>query len=183
LSDHAERFFLITGGPGSGKSTLIEALRRAGYTGMAEAGRVIIRDQMEVGGNGLPWSDPILFAELMLSWDVRTYHMAEQTSGTVFFDRGVVDVAGYLRLLGMAVPKHMEKAVDLFRYNKRVFIAPPWEPIFEQDRERKQDFAEAVRTYEALVTSYQKYGYELIELPQVSVEQREQFVLERIGGD
>ena len=174
---------MLTGGPGSGKSTLIEALRNTGYTVMAEAGRGIIQDQMAIGGSALPWRDPVFFAELMLSWDMRTYHVAEQTSGTVFFDRGVVDVAGYLRLLGMAVPKHVEQAAELFRYNRKVFIAPPWEEIFEQDRERKQDFAEAVRTYEALVTGYQKYGYELIELPRVSLGQRVQFVQERIGGN
>ena len=53
-----------------------------------------------------------------------------------------------LRLLGKAVAKHVERVVELFRYNRRVFVAPPWEEIFEQDSERKQDFAEAVRTYE-----------------------------------
>ena len=62
------------------------------------------------------------------------------------------------------------KAVEIFRYHSRVFIAPPWEEIFRQDRERKQDFEEAVRTYEVLAETYAKCGYELVELPRVSVE-------------
>jgi predicted ATPase len=48
----------------------------------------------------------------------------------------------------------MKRAVAVFRYNRRVFIAPPWREIFQQDSERKQDFDEAVRTYDSLVATY-----------------------------
>jgi predicted ATPase len=41
----------------------------------------------------------------------------------------------------------------------------------------KQDFDEAVRTNEALVATYTVYGYELVELPRVSLEERVSFVL------
>jgi predicted ATPase len=146
LNADAKRFFVLTGGPGSGKSSVVEALHRAGYARSVEAGRGIIQDQVRIGGRALPGGDPILFAELMLSWDMRSYHIAEQSTGPVFFDRGVVDVVGYLRLLGLTVPKHMEDALEMFRYNQRVFIAPSWEKIYEQDRERKQDFKQALRT-------------------------------------
>jgi predicted ATPase len=125
LSDLARRFFVLTGGPGSGKSAVIEALHRAGYARTVEAGRGIIQDQVEIGGRALPWQDPVLFAELMLSWEMRSYDMAEQTTGPVFFDRGVVDVIGYFRLLARPVPKHVEQAAERFRYNRQVFIAPP----------------------------------------------------------
>lgn len=47
-----ERFIVITGGPGSGKTTLIEALARAGFQTMPEAGRAIIQDQARIGGRG-----------------------------------------------------------------------------------------------------------------------------------
>ena len=140
------------------------------------------RIRLAIDGRALPWIDPLLFAEMMLSWDMRSYHDAEQFTGTVFFDRSVVDVAGYLRLLGLPVPKHVEKAVELFRYNRKVFIAPPWEEIFEQDRERKQDFTEAVRTHETMVSSYIDKGYRLVELPRGSVEERVTFVIKAIGN-
>jgi predicted ATPase len=180
LIEGAERFFVLTGGPGSGKSTLIEALRMAGYRGMPEAGRGIIQDQLAIEGRALPWSDPILFSEMMLAWDMRSYRSALQKPGLVFFDRGLIDVAGYLQLLGMSAPQHVEVAIDLFRYNRNVFVAPPWEEIFEQDHERKQDFAEAVRTYEVMTAAYLEYGYELVELPRIAVEERVRFVLETV---
>ena len=181
MHDNANRFFVVTGGPGSGKSALIEGLEQCGYARSVEAGRGIIQDQMAIGGAALPWRDPILFAELMLCWEMRSYHMAQHRAGPVFFDRGVPDVVGYLRLLGQSVPEHMLKAVNTFRYNRRVFIAPPWREIFEQDRERKQTFDEAVWTYEAMVVTYRENGYDLVEIPRLSVEERVRFVRNNVG--
>ena len=133
-----ERFFVLTGGPGSGKSTLIDALERSGFARSIEAGRAIIQDQVAIGGQALPWGDRLAFAELMLCREMRSHHMARAQTGPVFFDRGVPDVMGYLRPLGLKVPPHMERAAEVFRYNRRVFIAPPWPEIFRQDGERNR---------------------------------------------
>jgi predicted ATPase len=181
VNDAAERFFVITGGPGSGKSTLTDALERAGYTRSVEAGRAIIQAQVAIDGPALPWRDPALFAELMLSWELRSYGLAQEQRGPMFFDRGVPDVVGYLRLTNLPVPVHMGRAAETYRYHRRVFIAPPWREIFAQDGERKQDFAEAVRTYDAMVATYADFGYELVELPRISIESRVDFVLEQAG--
>ena len=177
-----ERFHVITGGPGSGKTSLIEALARAGYAHTVEAGRAIIQDQLAIDGPALPWRDPSAFAELMLSWELRSYRMAEAMAGPVFFDRGVTDLVGYLTLVGQPVPAHVTRAAERFRYNRRVFVAPPWSAIYAQDAERKQTPEEAVRTYEALVAAYSSCGYELVSLPLVSVEARVRFVLDAIGA-
>lgn len=174
------RLYVFTGGPGSGKTTLIDALASRGLTRTMEAGRAIIKDQLMIGGNALPWSDPIAFAELMLSWDLRSYKQARNTSDPVVFDRGIPDVIGYLNLMKLPVQEYMKKAARNFRYNRNVFIAPPWAEIFKQDTERKQTFEEARATYDALVETYMAYGYNLISLPLVSVEERVQFVIKYI---
>jgi predicted ATPase len=174
--------FIITGGPGSGKSTLIDALGARGIARTVEAGRAIIQNQMAIGGCALPWCDPRAFAELMLSWELRSYRWAQQQNGTIVFDRGVPDVVGYLRLMNLPVPAYMDKAARTFRYNRQVFIAPPWPEIFVQDHERKQSFNEAERTYRAMVETYAAYGYELVRLPLVSVDERACFVMRLIGS-
>src|SRR5690348_15623426 len=165
---NSRRFHVITGGPGSGKTSAIDALRSHGYVCSTEAGRAIIQDQVTIGGSALPWRDRLLFAELMLQWEMRSYHLAEQSVGPVFFDRGVPDVLGYLRLVGLPAPEHVRKAAGEFLYNRTVFIAPPWGEIFLQDVERKQDFDEAQRTYESLFSTYKELRYDLVELPKIS---------------
>ncbi len=180
MGNHGERFFIVTGGPGSGKSSLINEMAKRGCARSIEAGRGIIQDQIAIGGHALPWDDRQLFAELMLAREMRSYHAAELAEGSVFFDRGVPDVAGYLRLCRLPIPEHVNVAISLFRYNPTVFIAPPWREIFHQDHERKQNFEEAVRTYGALVETYEEQNYSLIELPRVSLDQRVHFVLDRV---
>jgi len=178
---NSNRFHIITGGPGSGKTTLIEALGVRGFACSLEAGRGIIQDQVAIDRHALPWRDPLLFAELMLSWEMRSYRIAELTHGPVFFDRGVPDVLGYLRLMNIPAPDYMQKAAREFRYNPIVFIAPPWREIFHQDVERKQGFEEAQRTYEALTSTYTALGCQLIELPRTRVKERCEFILEHLA--
>jgi predicted ATPase len=108
--------------------------------------------------------------------------MAEEQAGLVFFDRGVPDVLGYLRLLSLPVPDYMQNAAYTFRYNRRAFITPPWREIFRQDHERRQDFDEAVRTHDALAATYSALDYDLVEIPRVPVEQRIRFVLDNVGA-
>lgn len=178
----AQRFFVVTGGPGSGKSTLIDALEARGYARSQEAGRGVIRDQMAIGGRALPWLDPAAFADAMLGWEMRSHGLARRTVGPVFFDRGVPDVLGYLALAGLAAPAHALAAADRFRYHRTVFVAPPWPDIYTQDAERRQDYAEAVRTHDTMLDTYAAHGYRLIELPRASVDARCRFVLDAIAA-
>lgn len=177
----SERFVVITGGPGAGKSTLIGALANAGFATRPEAGRAIIQQQMVSGGAALPWRNRERFAELMLAWDGRSYSEAEQTAGVVFFDRGIPDTVGYLELSGIAVPPHFTAAAARLRYGATVFVAPPWEAIYTADSERRQDFAEAVATCDAITDVYCRLGYRLRMLPLAPVEARVEFVLTELG--
>lgn len=171
-----DQLFVVTGGPGSGKSSLIAALKAGGLRHMPEAGRAVIQEQVAQGGSALPWADRLAFAERMLSHDLRSYREAQKLTGPVIFDRGVPDVLGYLRVIGLAVPAHIEEAVRSVRYHRRVFIAPPWRSIFVQDAERKQSFEEAEVTYRAMVDVYSELGYELVSLPLATLAERAQFV-------
>ena len=109
-SRHNERLFVFTGGPGSGKTTLLDALAATGFTVMDEAGRGIIRQQQAIGADALPWADRTRFADLMLSWELRSHALALRQGGTVLFDRAIPDIVGYLDLSGLAVPPALARA-------------------------------------------------------------------------
>lgn len=172
----SSRYVVITGGPGAGKSTLLDSLRRVGHACVEEAGRQITQDQLRIGGQAVHGADSRLYAEITLSWEMRSYRLAGLHTGPVFFDRGIPDLVGYHLLLGWPVPDHVAAAARRFRYHRRVFIAPPWPEIYANDSERHQDFAEAVRTHDAMAAAYTQLGYELTALPLSDVNSRRAFV-------
>ncbi len=172
--------FVITGGPGSGKSTLLSALGANGADVAEEAGRAVIREEIAKRGTALPWADRMAFAERMMARDVAQYERFFGAETPVFFDRGIPDVIGYLNLSGLAVPAYMKDAAEKRRYNRLVFIAPHWPEIYTQDEERKQDNAEAARTFAAMNSFYRELGYEVCELPRAGVAERVRFVMAAI---
>ncbi|MCS5710779.1 AAA family ATPase [Candidatus Berkiella aquae] len=170
--------YIITGGPGAGKSTLIDAFAQRGYQTVAEVGRQIILEELATGGNALHTADRLAFRERMLMASIADYQKIHEQNKPIFFDRGIPDLIGYSYLIKHPVPSHYWQATQKLRYNPTVFIAPPWIDIYQQDSERKQDFQEAIDTYEAIKKGYQDCDYILIELPKVSVEQRIAFMFE-----
>ena len=182
-SSSIQRLHIITGGPGSGKSTLIDALAEAGVATSPEVGRSIIREEVARGGDALPWSNHLAFAERMIDREIAARNAARASGRTVVLDRGIPDVVGFLRVSGLAVPPHIDRTAHACRYNSRVFIAPWWAEIFTGDAERKQTLGEARATFAVMVQTYRDYGYTLVELPRATVAERVAFVLRELGAD
>lgn len=170
----ADRLVVLTGGPGAGKTTVLSALADLGYAVTSEAGRALIRA-------GITNDDPVTFAEALLEFETRSYVWALEQPGAVLFDRGLPDVAGNWLAMTGSVPPHVQDAIAACPYNRRVLIAPPWRQIYVHDAERRQSWETAVATYEVMAEAYQRFGYQLVELPLVSVDERVEFVLDILG--
>ena len=179
MSDH---FFVVTGGPGAGETSLITELARRGFHTIPESGRAIIREEMQSGGEALPWADRMAYAERMLERDLSAYEDAQELSGPVIFDRGIPDMTGYLALCGLPVPPHVAAAAKAASYNARVFLAPYWDEIFTQDTERKQSRAEAEATCAVMRETYTALGYQITELPRADIATRAGFVCKQLAN-
>lgn len=173
---------VLSGCSGGGKSTLLGELSRRGCEVRPEAGRQVVREQMHLGGDGLPWLDVLKFAELTASRTMYQFNTAAPRQRPVFFDRSLVDLVSHLKLKRIAVPPYLLRALDMYRYARTVFVTPPWPEIYVNEAERSKPFEEACREYEALVASYREHGYALVEVPRLGVAERAGFVLARLSG-
>lgn len=169
------RFVAISGCSGGGKSTLLQELARRGHATVEEPGRRIVAQELESGGAALPWIDGAAFARRAIAMAQDDLAAARAFAGWVFFDRGLVDAAGYLQhLTGEPALEQLDAA---HAYHRRVFLTPPWAEIYGADRERRHDFASAVAEYERLAETYPALGYETVILPKTSVEARADLIL------
>lgn len=171
-------FFVITGGPGVGKTTLLRELEKRSFKCIPEVAREIIKEQVGRNGKALPWKNTELYKELMMERSIASYKLANLTNnGILFFDRGIPDTLSYARLINSTISTQMDFYTNHYRYNKKVFILPPWLDIYTTDNERKQTWKEAVQTYEILAETYRQYNYELIEVPKMTEQKRVEFIL------
>lgn len=173
---------VFTGGPGSGKTSVIDALKSHGYRCAPEVGRKVIQHQVEQQGNALPWLDKAAFRDEMVREELANYQAFQSSEQRVFFDRSIVDSYGYSLLESLPTCESLLNQCNKLEYNNKVFIFPPWDSIFINDEERKQDFEEAIATYEKMVSAYNKFGYLLVEVPKLSVEERVDFILASIDS-
>ena len=173
----APRRAVLTGAPGAGKTTLLAAAAASGVTISPEVARDLLQAP---GGMALRASDPLGFAEAMLAAHIREFERHAADPGTVLFDRGLPDVAGFLDVSGLTVPRSVEQACLTLRYTGPVLRAPAWAAIYRQDHERIQTWDEAFASDAAVTAAWRRYGYPVIDLPLVGVAERLEFLRLRI---
>jgi len=175
-----KQIVVIIGGPGSGKTTLIDRLTEMGHCCYPEVSREVTLEAKRNGIEQLFLENPLLFSELLLEGRKKQFSMAHNEScDTVFIDRGIPDVLAYMHYIGDSYPPAFDQACQEHKYHK-IFLLPPWEEIYQSDSERYENWEQAKLIHSHLVETYSKYGYELLEVPRDTVQNRIAFILERL---
>ena len=171
--------YIITGAPGTGKTAIINALKKEGHSCAEEISRTIITQEMASGGDALPWKNLAAFSQQVIALR-KAQHTNAPKGKTYFFDRGIIDVIAYLKHDNLAVNNDIMEMVKQFPYNKTVFYTPIWTEIYTNDSERKEDILTAKNIENVLLTTYQSFGYHLIEIPKFTIKERVDFILQNI---
>lgn len=175
-----DRFILISGCSGGGKSTLLAELGRRGYAVIEEPGRRIVAEERETGGRALPWVDLAAFAERAIALALEDLEKAARLSGPVFFDRGLIDAAVALE---HAAGRPCLDRYAARRYHRRIFVTPPWPEIYAGDIDRRHDLPAAIDEYERLLRAFGRLDHMVELLPRIGVEERADLILGRLGAD
>jgi predicted ATPase len=171
---------VIIGGPGTGKTTIIEGLLAKGFCCYPEISREVTLEAKKQGIEQLFLENPLLFSELLLEGRKKQFYNAQkEPHDIVFLDRGIPDVLAYMHYIGDSYTAFFDLACREHTYTK-IFVLPPWEEIYESDNERYENFEQATLIYNHLTETYQKYGYHLIEVPKGTVEDRISFILNQL---
>ncbi len=114
--------FVFTGGPGAGKTTVLEALTARGYNCVPETARKLIKSRLDSGLSPRP--DPIEFAEDILKADIANYRDLSTIRETSFFDRGIVDALCMLEQCHADSEYKIKELLCKYPYNGTVFFFP-----------------------------------------------------------
>jgi predicted ATPase len=170
---------IITGGPSTGKSTIIEALQDKGYSCQEEISRELVLEARKEGIEQIFLTSPILFSEKLLEKRTEQYYDAcKLDEEVVFFDRGILDILAYLDFAETPHNFEFKKVMDGLQIDQ-VFITPPWQEIHKTDNERYESFEEAKEIHKHLMNSYEKFGFQPVEIPIGAIEDRVSFILEQ----
>ena len=128
----SDRFVVLSGCSGGGKSTLQAELRRRGHATVDEPGRRIVKDESADGGTALPWIDPQLRAARHRRCAGRSGGSARSTRlGLLRSQPGGCGVA----LEQVAAEPALERFGLLYRYHPTVFLTLAVADIFQHTHE------------------------------------------------
>ncbi len=168
---------LLTGGPGTGKTTVLNRLKQRGYFCFEEVSRVIIKAAQKKGIEQLFLTHPDEFNQKILSGRINQHLEGRKIdAGICFLDRGLPDIIAYNNYIGANTSEAVLKAVQKYRYDF-VFVFPPWKNIYTKDNERYESFNESVKIYENLKNTYTDLNYEVLEVPINTASDRVNYIL------
>ncbi len=173
---------VITGGPGTGKSSVIHDLESKGHSCLHEISRQITLEAQSQGVEQLFLDKPLRFSEKLLEARIKQHQDASELYGKlVFLDRGIPDVVAYMDYFGTSYPSKFREACQELKYQS-IFLMPPWDEIYTTDNERYESFEQASRIYQYLKKTYISCGYTPIEVPKESIDNRSEFILNNLNA-
>ncbi len=174
-----KEYHIITGAPSTGKSSVVNELLNRGYICHDEIARQVIKENQGKDNDLLPWKDMLAFSdEVFRRMKILLKEIENEQTKTCFLDRSMVDLIGYMNFAGQQAPVRYAETALQSPYSKDVFFMPFWEEIFANDAQRLESIEEAKSIDKALRTAYTNLGYNLVEVPHGSVDERVDFILD-----
>ena len=166
---------VITGGPGSGKTEIINSLSKKNFYCFKEVSREIIRPEQLKGIENYFSDKPIEFSKRLIKKRKEQYIESSNLSlskrkPVIFFDRGLHDIFAYLNYIKKSYNNIKFKLED-YSYDI-AFILPPWKKIYKTDSERKESYEQSIQIHKYIRSIYIKYKIQLFEIKPNTIENR-----------
>lgn len=168
-------WYVLTGGPSSGKTKLLEKLEELGYCTILEVARVLIDENEAKGVSAQELrKDEGLFQQQVLRMKLEIEERTPKDR-IVFFDRAVPDSIAYYKICGLDT-QEIEK-ISRNRYKIIFFLE---QLPFQRDSARIEEESIVRRLNQLLLESYENLGYKVVIIPVASIEERLKLILSHL---
>ena len=182
MENKTGKHFIITGAPSTGKSSVVNGLISKGYVCHDEIARQVIKENQDKNNNLLPWIDMLAFSDEVFR-RMQELLASIDDNKTCFLDRSMVDLIGYMEFADQVAPERYAKEALKANYAKTVFFMPFWKEIFANDEQRLESITEAINIDKALRKAYTNLGFNLVDVPQGTIDERVDFVLKTVANN
>ncbi|MBN9351846.1 MAG: ATP-binding protein [Chitinophagaceae bacterium] len=170
-------WYVLTGGPSTGKTTSVNLLAAKGYKTTIEHARHYI-DTQQIKGKTV---EEIRTNQEKFQLGILKMQIEEEKSlpptDMVFLDRAIPDGLAYYRFLNLPEHENMKEVWQMFQY-KKVFILERLP--FVKDYARTEDEAAQKKIHELIIDTYKSLGFPLVHVPVLAPEERVEYVLKNL---
>lgn len=166
--------YILTGTPGCGKTSIINALESQGHTVVHEVATDVIAQEQALGILE-PWTAPKFIDDIIALQSKRLLMANTHGQEIQFYDRSPICTYALAIYLGFKPSENLIKTIESIQknklYEKRVFFIANLGFITNTDA-RKISFEESLIFEKIHLDTYQNFGYECIIIPVASIEDR-----------
>jgi predicted ATPase len=171
-------WYVVTGGPSTGKTTLLKILESKGHMIFPELARAVIDEGMAKGLSIEQIREDEKKFQLEVLKRKQLVEANHKPAILTFFDRGMHDTIAYMRSYGWKIEKEVLEEINKADYRK-VFLLDAL-PKYEKDYARTEGGEFTNKINQLLQEAYEKAGIEVVRVKYDKPEKRAAFILDRI---
>lgn len=178
---NAQRY-VLTGGPGVGKTTVIQALAKWGYQTVPEVYALLYERAAQAQMLGTFFADPVALYARILEEQI-AFESTLDPKMPVFLDRSAIDIIAFAQYFKVPLSDAFCAKIEKQQYDLIFFLNPLPEYLYRQCAQRKETFGEAAYMHKLIKEVYVQSGYherQLIDVPFGTIAERMQFIFDQI---
>jgi predicted ATPase len=170
-------WYVITGGPSSGKTTTVNLLRDRGFKTTIEHARHYL-DTQRAGGRSVAEvrSNQRAFQLSVLEMQIEQEASLDPNE-VVFLDRAIPDALAYYRFVGLEPDQRLLEALKTVNYRK-IFILDMLPMV--NDYARTESLSDQHRIHGLLTEVYESLPFPVVHVPVMPQDERVDFIVENM---